>query len=145
MQKSLKNSKTKDAANEELNGILTSNQVIKSAFVNAGFNTKKNSNEFNKFLEKVDQEVRAVKIEKGKKKLNNDEIREIANKWAVNKIIDPGFFSDTKKIAADIEVDDIPVEKKSNLEKTLIKQGKPVTDKNILDLFLKDAKNAKRK
>lgn len=122
----------KDKATKELDGSLSDSQIMQDVFTAAGYNDKK---DFALFRQSVDAEILKTKQEKGKAFLNNDEVRAIANRLRTEKVI-KGIVFDSDVPSYKITIDSISAKDRALIEQTLKKNNKPVTNKNIIDLYL---------
>lgn len=128
LQTSLRNKDGK--ADKELDGIYTSSQVVQQVYEKAGFDKSKDS----EFQIIIDKDVADIQKATGKK-LSNEEIRQIANKYAAEAVASKGFFWDTKKPKYQI-LNEISPEDRINIEKSLKANRKPINNENILNLYL---------
>lgn len=124
-------------ADKELDGSLSDAQIMADVFKSAGY---KKDEDLAKFRQVVDAEILKRKQDSGKYHLNNDEVRAIANKYAVDVVTSKGFIWDTKKPRFNLDIKDVPADDRKNIEEALRVNGKPVTDSAIMNLFLKKAK-----
>lgn len=130
LQTSLRNKDGK--ADKELDGIYSKSQVVQQVYENAGFAKNQDAS----FQAIIDKDVADIQRSTGKK-LSNDEVRQIANKYAAEAVVSKGFFSflDTKKPKYQI-LNEIPEQDRLNIEKALKSKGKPANNENILNLYL---------
>jgi hypothetical protein len=137
LQKSLKAGSS--SSTNKLNGAYSDAQVLTNLYISAGLNPKKQE-EFSRYKMKVDDEIERYKQKTGKQNLTNDEIKSIAKPLLINVITEKRwwFLPDSKKRSFNIEVDSIPTKDLELLKATLIKQNKPLTDKNIIDLYIEN-------
>ena len=91
---------------KQLDGALSDSQVLKDVFVQAGFDPK-DDKMFARYRQGIDSEVLAAQEAKGRK-LNNEELRNIAYKSTEQKIVTKGFFwGESKQAEFEIDVEDI--------------------------------------
>lgn len=133
IQKDLREGKG-DAA-KALNGAFSDDQIIKSVYESAGFKTK-NTEDYAKYKLSVEDEIVKYKKSTGKQSLTNEEISNLSRNLVKETIYNKGFLYDSKKPRYLIEVDQVPDKDKEQITEFLTKQGKPVSDRNIIDLYL---------
>lgn len=133
MQQDIKSGKADSIKN--LNGAYSDAEILKSIYESAGFKTK-NTEEFSKYKIKADEAVEKYKEQTGKKYLTNEELQKIGSQLTTQAIVDRGWIWDTRKPKFLIDVDTIPKKDVELIKQSLSKNGKPLTDKNIVDLYL---------
>ena len=131
LQNDLRSGKSK--TDKELDGSLSDSQIMQDVFNGAGY---KNKEEFARFRQAVDSEILKTKQSTGKPHVNNDEVRDIANKLAKKKVVDDGIIWNSEKPLFEITVNDIPKKKLMQIEEALKARKKPINNKNIIDMFL---------
>lgn len=127
----------KDTAGKELDGAYSDGQVIQSVYEAAGFKTS-DKEDYAKFKNRIDEVIETESKKKGKK-LSNSEIRELAKQQTMEVVTSKGVFWDSKSPKFLIDQETIPSKDREMIVETLQKRGRPVTEKNILDLFFMKA------
>jgi hypothetical protein len=133
LQKSLKAGSS--SSTNKLNGAYSDAQVLTNLYISAGLNPKKQE-EFSRYKTKVDDEIERYKQKTGKQNITNDELKSLARPLLQEVITDKGWFWDTKARNFNLEVESIPLKDLDLIKKALVKQNKPLTDKNIMDLYI---------
>lgn len=133
-------SKIKDGSAEaELAGIRTQKDVVEGALNQLGIKRGQSANKeqnarAERFEVAVDERVRALQAETGKK-ATPAQVQEIVNSLTTEVAINRSYWFDTEKPAFDVTIDDIPQADRADIERALNARGKPVTEQAILDLY----------
>ena len=132
---------------KELDGFRSDNQIVNDAMRAAGFNTNPSpgsdeAKSLSQLRARVDEEIRQRQERTGKKATNED-IQSVVDTMLVEVVTDPGLFFDTRKRVFEldpeetgqIEIDDVPRNDRNKIEQALKKNGVPVTEDAILNLY----------
>ena len=132
-----------------LDGVETKNAIVNGGLTEMGIkygtgaNTE-NNRRANLFRRKVDDQIVEAQVKLGRK-VTNEEVRTIKDDMMVEATTDKGFFFDTKvrvfeldyQQDAEVQLEDIPDEAKIKIRDALRRNGRPVNDKSMLELYLK--------
>lgn len=129
LQTSLRNKDGK--ADKELDGIYTSSQIVQKVAESAGIK----KNEDSSFELIVNKEIADMQKATGKK-LSNEEVKQIANKYTAEAVVAKHtFWFDSTKPKYKI-LNEMDEQERANIESALKAKGRPVTNDNILNLYL---------
>jgi hypothetical protein len=140
----------KDRADKILDGFRSDNSIVNDTLNAAGIDpTPKTGTDQAKkvalFRSKVDEEVRKIQADTGKK-ATNEQIQSIADNLIVKgKVPGSGWIFDTKKSAFELapgeklEVNpkDIPRDDRKKIEAALKKYNRPVNDETVMEIYKK--------
>lgn len=126
-------------AEPELASIRTQRDVVEGALNQLGIKRGQNANKdqnarAEKFEIAVDERVRALQTETGKK-ATPAQVQEIVNSLTTEVAINRPLWFDTQKPAFDLTIDDVPQGELADIKRALSDRGKPVTDDNVLNLY----------
>lgn len=123
-----------------LNSLYTTDSVIDNALKELSIdpNSKNTTTvkQINRFRDRVASEVDGFTSRNGKEPSQQD-LRKIVDGLTKDIILDKGFFFDTKKKAYKVELSDIPQAYRERIEKNLRDRKIPVSDANILDMYIR--------
>jgi len=123
------------ATNKQLDGIYSDKEVVSQMYIGSGLNVK-NLESFNKYKMKADEAIENYKIQNKKGTVTDEEIRTIVTPLLKKEIDGKYWLWPTKKPRYQIEVENIPLSDLDLIKKTLVKQNKPLSEKNIIDLYI---------
>lgn len=130
-------------AQKEVDGFRTDAQIVRDAYEAAGYKAS-DKKAFNQFKSMVET-AQIAEQERTGKKLNNKQMSEIANNLLLEVVTKEGIFFDDKKKMFELDNEevktikykDVPSADKIKIEKALKESGKPVTEDNVRQLYIK--------
>jgi hypothetical protein len=132
---------------DTLDGWMSDRDIILTGFKEMGMKPDKDPEKFQQFSRMTDDRV-AREAQRLGRRLTNAEMRKIVDDAKVEVITSRGFFGlwNTKKRmfeldgtegALEIDIDDIPQAEKKKITDALLRNGKAVNEKNILEWYTK--------
>jgi TusA-related sulfurtransferase len=140
--------KNDEATLSRLDGFRSDNQVVNDSLKAVGIDPKKKPELYSQFATKIDSLVEQWKEQNGGKTIPNTELKKIIDNQLIEGTV-PGtgifgtsLFKTKKRLfqlekgeELEISVDKLPKEDVSQITRALKKNGKPVTDANIIELY----------
>lgn len=125
---------------QHLDGVQTHSSIMENAIQSIYSPNQRKMPEFEglaaKFRARVDQEVIDIQNKSGKK-ITNLELQEITDRLAADIVVSEGWIFDDTKRVFNITIQDVPAADRAEIEKALRQINRPVTERNIVELFVK--------
>lgn len=138
-------------AEAAVNGYLSSNQVVQSAFGRAGIDTTPTpgtpeAERYFAIQRAVDERVAAWKVANGGKEPDRDVVQQIADDLLIDVVLQRGQwtgivpftstpFRDVTKKIGEVTIADMPANLRKQAEDALRRAGRPVTESELLRLY----------
>lgn len=125
--------------NTKADFIQSREDIVKSTALNAGINYKQNTEEYNKFVRRVDDEI-AIRVSRGEKVTNKD-VQDITDNLLIKaKLSGTGILWDDTKKLYEMNIDDVPKDAQERYKRELGARKIKADNATMIKLYFAEQK-----